>query len=60
MKRFLLIIITVFLLYSNMNGQIANIEAMVEVGKVAVSQLFDIRAQLATDEVTIKGVFIRK
>jgi outer membrane protein len=33
--------------------QVANTEVMVEVGKVATSQLFDIKAQLATDEVTL-------
>ena len=33
--------------------QVANTEAMVEAGKVAMSQLFDIKAQLATDEVTL-------
>lgn len=33
--------------------QVANTEAMVEVGKVALSQLYDIKAQLATDEVTL-------
>ena len=33
--------------------QVANTEVMVEVGKVAVSQLFDIKAQLATDEVQL-------
>ena len=33
--------------------QVANTEVMVEVGKVAMSQLFDIKAQLATDEVTL-------
>ena len=33
--------------------QVANTEAMVEAGKVAMSQLFDIKAQLASDEVTL-------
>ena len=33
--------------------QVANTEAMVDAGKVAVSQLYDIKAQLATDEVTL-------
>jgi outer membrane protein len=33
--------------------QVANTEAMVEVGRVALSQLYDIKAQLATDEVTL-------
>ena len=33
--------------------QVANTEAMVEVGKLPLSQLYDIKAQLATDEVTL-------